>query len=365
MSDDAPKQPEPVKPEAQTPTPQGAIAGVSPAAQELKGTRSRQQSRDRSQPFLKAASIKTLRGTIGLLEGLVEKLEAEPVKPRRDIAGKISTPTGELPPVVVAPPQTLASAGVPPADVATDEVTDAADFELEDVTDIPVTETPSPSVTTVETRKPSVATRTPSTQPLSRSVGLPFQGWWKAARQKIRSLLPEWVNQKLPDWGLTTAIAALVLLLFGAPFALRQEKPEPVAEIPPAIETPPELVAPESPEPVNIAPPPAPVLTPEQNLIAGIENQVAQISSQYADGLIQSIQANFVGSRLIVKVNDSWYDLSESQQDKLANEMLSRSQELDFSKLEIRDSKDTAIARSPVVGSNMVILKRRIVAANS
>jgi len=37
-------------------------------------------------------------------------------------------------------------------------------------------------------------------------------------------------------------------------------------------------------------------LTPEQNLIASIENQVAEITDRYADGLIQSIQANFQSS---------------------------------------------------------------------
>jgi len=49
-------------------------------------------------------------------------------------------------------------------------------------------------------------------------------------------------------------------------------------------------------------------LTPEQNLIASIENQVAEITDSYADGLIQSIQANFQGS-LTIKVGDDWYNL--------------------------------------------------------
>jgi hypothetical protein len=57
-------------------------------------------------------------------------------------------------------------------------------------------------------------------------------------------------------------------------------------------------------------------------------------------------------------------NLKESQQDKLADEILRRSNELDFSKLEITDLKGTLLARSPVVGPNMVILKRQELAAN-
>jgi len=58
-------------------------------------------------------------------------------------------------------------------------------------------------------------------------------------------------------------------------------------------------------------------LTPEQNLIASIENQVAEITDSYADGLIQSIQANFQGSRLLSK-SVMIGTLQQSQQDKLA-----------------------------------------------
>jgi hypothetical protein len=99
-------------------------------------------------------------------------------------------------------------------------------------------------------------------------------------------------------------------------------------------------------------------LTPEQTLIAAIENQVAEISDRFADGLIQSIQVNFEGSSLTIKVGDNWYSLTPSQQDKLAARMLEESRGLDFSRLEITDPQGTLLARSPVVGKDMVILKR-------
>ena len=127
--------------------------------------------------------------------------------------------------------------------------------------------------------------------------------WWKAALTKIRTLLPQSVNQKLSnDTLLTGAIAALFIFLFWVSSILSPGKPPQIAEFPPLsdevivpadVTAPPELTAPSSPESVAIIPPPPPVLTPEQNLIAAIQNQVGQITSQYADGLIQAIQAQF------------------------------------------------------------------------
>jgi hypothetical protein len=139
-----------------------------------------------------------------------------------------------------------------------------------------------------------------------------------------------------------------------------------VAKAPPnSIDAPPELKAPQPPQPVEVVQPPQPELTPEQSLVAAIQQQVAEITERYGNGLIQSIDANFLASRLMVKVSDRWYSLKESQQNKLADEILRRSRELDFSRLEITDLEGTLVARTPVVGSNMVILKRQELAAKS
>src|SRR5689334_439183 len=86
MSDEQQKQPKAA--ESQTPTPLTPKAGGQPATRYPSGTV--QRFKQQEQPFLKAQGIKVLRGTIGLLEGIVEKLEEEPVK--------------EVPPVV--PPAT-------------------------------------------------------------------------------------------------------------------------------------------------------------------------------------------------------------------------------------------------------------------
>ncbi|WP_088240099.1 hypothetical protein [Calothrix rhizosoleniae] len=133
-----------------------------------------------------------------------------------------------------------------------------------------------------------------------------------------------------------------------------EEKTLPQPEIIPTPSTE-EKSLPES----EVTPTPTPskkiVLTPEQTLIAAIENKVAEISDRFASGLIQSIQANFRTSSLTIIIGDEWYDLPISEQRKLATEMLQRSQELDFSHLEIVDVQKRLLARNPVVGTEMII----------
>lgn len=138
----------------------------------------------------------------------------------------------------------------------------------------------------------------------------------------------------------------------------------PIAEVTPvptpeptATETP---IAEEIPE---TAPTPTPEfipLTPEQTLIAAIENKVTQVSNNTFSGIVKSIKANFRSSSLIVTISDDWYTLKKSQQDKLVAEMFQRSQELDFTHLEIFDSKEQLVARNPVVGNEMIIFQRQL-----
>lgn len=276
-----------------------------------------QPTKTRAPSFLKSQSINALKGTIGLLEGIVDKLEAEPV---REI-----------------PPSTTPVTTVIPEPMLQDSPTD---------TPIPV-----------------------ATQPKLVDRILPSFGkvetFWDATLAKIRLFLPSAWSEKLSDWALTSAIALVIVLLLVTTAALLPETEAQVAKAPPnSIEAPPELKAPLPPQPVQDEPPPAPELTPEQSLIAAIQNQVAEITDKYGNGLIQSIDANFDASSLIVKVNNGWYELKESQQNKLADEIFSRSNDLDFRKLQVTDAQGTLLARSPVVGSNMVILKRQELAAN-
>ncbi|WP_354635662.1 hypothetical protein [Planktothricoides raciborskii] len=230
----------------------------------------------------------------------------------------------------------------------------------------------------------------------------------------IRALLPAGINRQFSDWGLTSAIAGLLLVILLTTTTLMPPEPaEQIAQLPPETPTeitenppqeseiPPEVQETESTEreiPENTSekaelPPELPPetktettpeseqaiaesepelfddsiteeilpLTPEQILIASIENQVNQLTREYSQDLIKSINPDFKRSFLQVQLNDIWYNLTTSQQDKFASKLLAEVKGLDFSILEIRDGAENLVARSPVVGSQMIILRRSLV----
>ncbi len=127
---------------------------------------------------------------------------------------------------------------------------------------------------------------------------------------------------------------------------------------PQIVETPPKLEEPSLPQPIKNVPSSQPKLTPEQSLIAAIQKEVTDLTHQYPDDLIGRIEANFIGSRLIVTLGNQWYDLTTKEQDNLGNNILERSQSLDFRKLDILDNQGNLVARTPVIGEEIIILKR-------
>ncbi len=240
--------------------------------------------------------------------------------------------------------------------------------------------------------------------------------FWKGLLQQVRSRLPQTWQQKLQNWSepaLTWAIAGILLLVLWTTSALTPEptpppkiatrpiapvkapvkptlpppapvqpviKPTPAlpkVEAPPAIANlpvqPPVVSEPKpsppapspepkivpSPKPKAPPPPPAVKLTPEQALIADVQSQVSSIANRYGKGLSQTVQPNFVGSRLRLQLADDWYDLNPPQQDALAQEVLQRSRALDFSRLEILDRQQHLLARNPVIGDQVIILQRK------
>lgn len=118
---------------------------------------------------------------------------------------------------------------------------------------------------------------------------------------------------------------------------------------------PPELTTPELPQKVETITPEL-ELTPEQGLIAAIKNQITAINNSYAEGLVIAIEPNFMISRLTVKVSNNWYELGQSNQTSIADDIFREAQKLDFKKLEITNIQGQLLARSPVVGNNMIIL---------
>ncbi|MBD2304690.1 hypothetical protein H6G17_04040 [Chroococcidiopsis sp. FACHB-1243] len=291
------------------------------------------------QAAVKTQTIKLLRGTIGVIEGAIAQLEAEPTttteaswwEPLQDgwssvlgkirsvlpanLSGKLSNSalTGIMAGIVVV--LVLTTSNLFPGKPTEVAVAPTPRSELPVVTAIPSPTTPEPSaVTTTPASEPEIpiATTPPST--------------------------PSPTNE-----------------------------PSPAVEVEPKITIPSELTAPAAPQPVKVPksmPTLVAQLTPEEILVATIQKQVEEISDRVADGLIQSIQPNFGGSNLVLTLGDDWYDLQSSEQDKLAAQMLERSRELDFSRLEAIDPKGNIIARSPVVGKDMIIFRRQDLSSN-
>jgi hypothetical protein len=99
-------------------------------------------------------------------------------------------------------------------------------------------------------------------------------------------------------------------------------------------------------------------LTPEQTFLAGIKQSISSYNSQLHDELIASVKVDFERSFLQVKLEPLWYDLSDVQQDRLAEDIWRHAKDMAFAKIELADGDGATLARSPVVGKDMVILQR-------
>lgn len=186
---------------------------------------------------------------------------------------------------------------------------------------------------------------------------------------KVKSELPPTPKRKLPLQNLIIgAVAALlvgIVIVTTLKFTPTTDKPltvtiednpTPIAQ--PDIPAPkPKKPQPQPQLPQPTLPPPQLKIQPQEGLIAEIQTEVAEITDQFTEDLINYVEADFLESRLIISIGDEWYQLTPSQQQKMADRILERSQILDFRKLELRDSKEVTLARNPVVGKSMVMLQ--------
>jgi hypothetical protein len=196
---------------------------------------------------------------------------------------------------------------------------------------------------------------------------------WRKVLRQVRSWLPMTWQRTLSD-ELMTAIALGLLILWlvlwnplgrggTAPGVVVEDsgRPSPAlssggetgagsafrpggGEVAPAItaENPPEALEP----------------SPEQSLIADIQERVSKISRSYAVGLIQSVEVTLPQQVIAINVSNDWYGLGAESQDRIAQDIYTQTQGLAFATLQLRDPDGVVVARNPVVGPTMVILKR-------
>ncbi|BAU65598.1 hypothetical protein STA3757_29870 [Stanieria sp. NIES-3757] len=264
---------------------------------------------------------------------------------------------------LVTPP----SSETPPKDIDSSETEEKSTVVIPEVTipsqPITITTTSPEKINSSETEEKStvvIPEVTIPSQPITVTTTSPekINSPKPEAEEKPEVIIPE--EEKSSQENLTkpsTKIPPAIVTLPEVPVETEtlpaiETSPTEQLETPQISETKPQL------PPENfIQPKPLP-LTPEQNLVAAISTKLSDISNQYFDDLVLSVEANFLQSNLLVKVSDHWYNLNQSEQDKFANEILQKSQQLDFKKLAIQDTSGKLIARTPVVGKQIIILQR-------
>ncbi len=180
----------------------------------------------------------------------------------------------------------------------------------------------------------------PTADPTSQAIGL-----WTATVGQVSRLLPNSLRRfAVPI--LTAIVVALVTVTIWFIDGFTLPGSNSVATAP---------VANQSGQPN----PAIPQVSPEQTFIEAIQTQFAELTSQYPEHLVQSLAIDFQHDRAIVQLDPIWYTLDAERQDALIERMWDQTQTNQFTQLEIQDTDGKTIARSPVVGKQMIVLQRQ------
>ena len=180
---------------------------------------------------------------------------------------------------------------------------------------------------------------------------------WRRILAGIRARIP--AAAQLSDAILSTILIASFVLLLTILTGIRQPSR--------ATEQPPETVPPAAtdvpnettPAPLNSDEPSEPELDPaERDRMAQIQAQLTDSSPTTNSGLVESVEADFQHNALTVNLGSGWYRLSAYEQAELANSLMQQSRQTAFEDLQLRSPDGDVLARSPVIGNEMVILQR-------
>lgn len=199
---------------------------------------------------------------------------------------------------------------------------------------------PNPTFSTPDR---SIAPTATTATPVERVIGL-----WTATIAQFRRILPTRLR-RLSDPILTAIVIAIVTITIWSidNFA--------VPGVAPSVATPPSTPVVAT-QPKPIASPPQ--ISPEQAFVEAIQTQLTALTSQYPDNIVQSLQFDLAHDRAIVRLAPVWYALDDVRQNEIVARMWDRARSSNFSKLELQDTEGRSLARSPVVGREMIILQR-------
>ena len=92
--------------------------------------------------------------------------------------------------------------------------------------------------------------------------------------------------------------------------------------------------------------------------IGKIQAQLTDSSIYNASRVIDSVQADFTNNYLTLICNEDWFRLSNYDQTLLATQLMNQSTELSFQALHLQTPDGQLIARTPVIGNEMIIFLR-------
>lgn len=275
---------------------------------------------------------------------------------------------------------------------------------------------PASAKAKVEEQKVKVQPTLEKAQPIWEKAIVPF--WqkavvptWMKGLGLLRQRLPENLAKELTDRFMTIAIVGLMIVMYwffsslgsgkptvtkqpaiprpsATPLAqrpMRQMPPQPSPTTAPIIKPAPKpspviaaspkpspvVAASPKPSPVAIASPkPSPIAAPVEAPkeiaskpaiptldLAAIQTQLSSAIAGIGDNLIDSVQAQEATHKLSIALKEDWSDLSASDRTQAAQTLLEKSQQLKFNKLELRDNSGELVARSPLIGNDVIILK--------
>ncbi|NJM75791.1 MAG: hypothetical protein HC852_08455 [Acaryochloridaceae cyanobacterium RU_4_10] len=255
---------------------------------------------------------------------------------------------------------------------------------------------PASAKAKVEEQKVKVQPTLEKVQPVWEKAIVPF--WkkavvptWMKGLRLLRQRLPENLARELTDRFMTIAILGLIVVVYwffsslgsGKPTVAKQPAmPRPTAtplsqrpmrplNTQPSPQTAPVIKPTPKPSPVAIASPkPSPAAVPVKPPttiaskpaipsldLAAIQTQLSGAIAGLGDNLINSVQAQEATHKLSVALGESWTELSASDQTQVAQNLLEKAQQLKFNKLELRDNSGELVARSPLIGKEVIILK--------
>ena len=190
---------------------------------------------------------------------------------------------------------------------------------------------------------------------------------WLPQNNKVVSSLPE-PTEIIRDRAIESEPTTIILPANNSETTLNEIDEEKISleaqpsnlelDTPPETSIPQDLVSPGRATQLKIATiEPELTFTPEQTLIAALQTKLAEAIDSYDSELFETVRVNLPDNSLVVELTDRWYELNESRQNKLANEVLKRSRQLNFGKLQLQDSMGTLVARNPLVGDRVIVLQ--------